>query len=171
MEMLPCCLSEQAGDKGKDSTDQICAKEPFLWFENLEPMKTIRKQRGRSRSDSFIAGRHRTWKRLESAAWSGELDVEPSFLPSLRQRLHLSEEIHGKSFHQNLAPPTTPRPKRECSNSKEKAAPQGKENTNLTCAKQLFLAHKQHKQTKTFTAEILRYYWLRDPWTSDMTER
>lgn len=81
MEMLPCCLSEQAGDKGKDSTDQICAKEPFLQFENLEPMKTIRKQRGRSRSDSFIARRHRTWNRLESAAWSGGLDVEPSILP------------------------------------------------------------------------------------------
>lgn len=29
--------------------------------------------------------------------------------PSLRQRLHLSEDIHGKSFHQNLAPPHTPR--------------------------------------------------------------
>lgn len=51
--------------------------------------------------------------------------------PSLRPRLHLSEETHGKPLHQYLAPS-----KREYSNSKEIATGQGKE--TWTWAKQAF---------------------------------
>lgn len=70
IEMLAFCLSELAGDKGKTVQIRFVLKS-LSCGNHRNPLGTHEEDKeGREKSmlDSFIAWRHRAWKRLESAS-------------------------------------------------------------------------------------------------------